>query len=291
LYGVRVAANTGLPTIVSPLHEAEQRDSEAVFARDRDVQRFYRSTSQDEMLQILLQYQVGYVYVGRIERLIYGEIGSGILAAMANGRLLSIAYQHGDVTIYRVEPAAFLLAQQVQTSSTTLAPQADDIRQLEQHVIAEPANLDLAWQLALRYGEQGRYADAVRVLEPHARTRTNDPGVLQLYGDMLSRAGRIDDAEKAYRQAIAAAPLAANYVKLGSELALWGRLDPAEQALKQAITMDPQLGDPYFYLGQIAEERGQKTQALGFYQHYLDLSAPDEPQRADAEDAIQRLSK
>jgi YYY domain-containing protein len=63
-YGIRIAANTGLPTVVSALHVNEQRDPAAAARRDRDLERFYRSSEIEQALRFLASYGVDYVYVG-----------------------------------------------------------------------------------------------------------------------------------------------------------------------------------------------------------------------------------
>src|SRR5262249_26030269 len=42
-YGVRIAANTGLPNIISPLHASEQHDPAQVDQRDQDLQAIYKT--------------------------------------------------------------------------------------------------------------------------------------------------------------------------------------------------------------------------------------------------------
>jgi tetratricopeptide (TPR) repeat protein len=293
LYGVRIAANTGLPTVVSPLHEAEQRDPTSVYDRDRDVQRFYRSADPNELLSIVAQYHIGYVYVGAVERLIYGETGAATMAGMARSAgPLTVAYRNPQVTIYKVEPSAYDTVRIAPVSQKpTNASDDVGLRALEQRAAAEPGNLDLAWQLALRYAERGRFNDAVNAIQPLAEQRPNDVGVQQFYGDLLNRAGQIDAAEAAYRRAVQAEPSAANYTKLGSELVVWGRLDAAEEALAQAISSDPTLADPQFYLGQIAEERGQNERAALYYRRCLELSKPTDLLYMDAAAALRRLGK
>ncbi|GAB4152116.1 MAG: DUF2298 domain-containing protein [Roseiflexaceae bacterium] len=293
IYGVRIAANTGLPTIVSPLHEAEQRDAKAVFDRDGDVNQLYRSADRSEILSILQRYRVEYLYVGPIERLIYGDSGADTFAILQAEGIFSQAYSNQQVTIYQVDlPAVqrFLALNPAGGASDGVNSEADTmLRGLELRYKRDPNNLDAAWALALRYSELGRFEDAVNTLAPAAAARPGDVGLQQLYGDMLSRAGQFEAAEAAYRQAIAVAPTAPNYTRLGAEFLIWGWLDEAEQALNQAVGLDPKLPDPYYYLGQIAEERGNRDVAANFYQSYLDNSTAEAPFRFDAEEGIKRM--
>jgi Flp pilus assembly protein TadD len=291
LYGVRIAANTGLPTIVSPLHEAEQRNPELVWARDRAVQQLYRTVATDEAVRIIAEYHVGYIYAGPIERIVYGDGATATFTSLLNAGLLSLAYQNEAVTIYRVEPAAY---QQARSGASPAQPAGDaaadtSLRELEAHHAANPSDLGVAWELALRYADAGRYADAARILERHAAERPDDVGLQQLYGDLLSRAGQYDLAEQAFRRAIAVAPTAANYTRLGAEQVVWGRLAAAEETLALARDSDPQLPDPYFYLGQIAEERGERERAIELYRQCLMLAGAGDPIRSNVEEALARL--
>ncbi len=296
LYGIRIAANTGLPTVVSPLHEAEQRDPSDVYARDRDVGLFYRTTDQNEALRLIALYHIGYIYIGPIERIVYGEDGIAKFAAMATtAGPLSIVYQNTSVTIYRVEPFAYELARishPAATSGPTPAQEpttSGDLQGLERQVAAAPEDLNLAWQLAQRYSERGRYDDAAQLLGRFAREQPDDVGIQHFYGDMLLLAGRISEAEQAYRRAVTADPSPANYTKLGSALVAWGRLDEAEQVLANALDGDVLVGEPYYYLGQIAEARGQSDRAVQYYRRVLELAAPEDPLYIDAQEALHRM--
>ena len=59
----------------------------------------FPSPSPEVGKAILDKYGVEYVYVGRLERQVYGEAGMAKFAAL--GR---VVFQQGQVTIYRVEP-------------------------------------------------------------------------------------------------------------------------------------------------------------------------------------------
>jgi tetratricopeptide (TPR) repeat protein len=291
LYGVRVAANTGLPTVVSPLHEAEQRTAADVYARDRDVQLFYRTNDPGEALRVIAKYHIGYIYIGPIERLVYGTAGMAKFEELAQPQgPLSLAYQNDGVSIYQVKPVAYTLAEPAGPVSAAPAGEEASLGALEQQVAAAPEDLGAAWQLAQRYADRGRFDDAARVIEPHAIARPGDAGVQHFYGDLLNLAGRADEAEQAYRRAVNANPSASNYTKLGAALLQWGRLDDAEQALALAIQADPDQPTAYFFLGQAAEERGQRSRAADYFQQFLDRAEPSDPLRSDAEAALQRLT-
>ncbi len=116
--GSRISIGTGLPTIIGWLnHETQQRYIDGLAERQDDVGDLYRSNDVEVKKQILARYGVEYVVVGQLERLgvVWTNQGctsqpnaQGIAAfAQMVGSTLEIAFQHGDMTVYRVisEPA------------------------------------------------------------------------------------------------------------------------------------------------------------------------------------------
>ncbi len=97
----RVSSRTGIPTVLGwPEHEWRFRGSwEPQAGRREDVELAYKTTSPEEAKAILAKYDVEYVYVGGLEREVYGEAGMAKFAEMGK-----VAYQNEGVTIYRVEP-------------------------------------------------------------------------------------------------------------------------------------------------------------------------------------------
>jgi YYY domain-containing protein len=299
-YGTRIAANTGLPTIVSPLHASEQHDPDQVAERDQDVQTIYRTTDTDQALELLSKYHVGYVYVGQIERAAYGEEGAAKFDQMA-GAYLDRVYDADGVKIFKVDESVYSIAAQPigVPSRPVVAPRPQPAAQppagepsleaLEQQVKANPTVAALAFGLGQRYYIEQRYDDAIAVLNRAAIANPTDVPLHHLLGDVLSDAGRADEAEAAYRAAVSADPSAGNYNKLGVGMLKLGRIDTAAEAFAQAIAADPSVAEPYFHLGEVYEKQGQNAQAVEQYQKYLELAPKDAPFRADATLAIERL--
>ncbi|HEU5102603.1 MAG TPA: tetratricopeptide repeat protein, partial [Roseiflexaceae bacterium] len=111
----------------------------------------------------------------------------------------------------------------------------------------------------------------------------------QLWGDILRDAGRADQAEAAYRAALAASPSAGNYNKLGVELAKWGKLDQAVEAFEGAIAADANVPDPYYHLGQAYEQLGRPEKAAEQYRAYLTIAGSSGPFSAQANEALERV--
>jgi YYY domain-containing protein len=103
----RVAMYTGLPAIVGwDWHQRQQRASvpdRLVWDRVADVNRLFSSAQPGEALQVLRKYDVGYVYLGTIERAYYPPDGIAKFEQLAASGYLREVFQNEDVTIYKVD--------------------------------------------------------------------------------------------------------------------------------------------------------------------------------------------
>ncbi len=108
--GNRVAMYTGLPAIVGwDWHQRQQRavlPGDLVSRRIEDVNRLYNTTDITEARSILDRYDVGYVYIGDLERTYYQPQGIEKFEQLAIEGILEIAYQDPSVTIYQVKESA-----------------------------------------------------------------------------------------------------------------------------------------------------------------------------------------
>jgi len=96
--GARISAYTGLPTVLGwKTHEFWFRGSWAeIDSREADVALLYQTLSPAEAAEILAQYDVEYVFIGRLERQLYGDAG---LSKFPD--FMDTVFQQGEVTIYR----------------------------------------------------------------------------------------------------------------------------------------------------------------------------------------------
>jgi uncharacterized membrane protein len=121
----RVSQFTGLPDILSGIHEGEQRWADEIdptslcnnvsdpttclkttHSRIYDVNALYDSTSISEAWRVIREYNVRYIYVGFSERQCtsvqcYSRTGLQKFNAMV-GHGLRVAYRTGETTIYGV---------------------------------------------------------------------------------------------------------------------------------------------------------------------------------------------
>lgn len=103
----RVSSRTGLPTLVGwPYHEFIWRGNwQPQLQRQEVVERIYRTPDPGEAMRLLAAYGVVYVYVGPLERELYGVEGVAKFQSF-----LDVAYENGSVAIYRVPGDAAALA-------------------------------------------------------------------------------------------------------------------------------------------------------------------------------------
>jgi tetratricopeptide (TPR) repeat protein len=81
-----------------------------------------------------------------------------------------------------------------------------------------------------------------------------------------ARAGRLDLAEQAFRQAVEDNPENADAVaNLGITLANLGRIDEAQQRLKQAVTLDDTKATTHLSLGMVFDRQGLDQLAIDEY--------------------------
>ncbi|MCL0044231.1 DUF2298 domain-containing protein [Dehalococcoidia bacterium] len=106
-WGSRVSIYTGLPTIVGwDWHQTQQRYGEQKVLRSRlsQVSTLFSTSSEDQAAQILRDYNVRYIYVGKLERLYYPLHGLAKFKDMA-GRGVTLVYSNPEVDIYEVDLA------------------------------------------------------------------------------------------------------------------------------------------------------------------------------------------
>ncbi|NJO04630.1 MAG: hypothetical protein HC876_03365 [Chloroflexaceae bacterium] len=203
-YGIRIAANTGLPTVISGLHVDEQRDGTDARVRDADVDRLYRTTDIEEALRVLAEYRVNYIYVGAIENALYNAAALQKFQAMTD-TYLDVVYNSPGAKIYQVrnipsnyaQPAPYTFSESTRQPGTPppdlldgdvilndgsappppAAEPADDLATLEEQLANEPGNAQYAFGVALRYRERGRIEEAAEVLAVAAAANPDDVGL------------------------------------------------------------------------------------------------------------------
>jgi len=275
--GVRIAVNTGYPTVLNPLHENEQRYDELIGPRHRDADNLYKTTDVSEAAQLLARYGVGYVYVGPFEQAVYPSAGLDKFDAMLE-QYLDLVYDEDSVRIYRVRQETRRLyggpisetAKPVAIPTIQPRPAAtvdrDALKNLERAANASPDNPGLQFELGDRYRQMDRLEDAVRVFERSLKYHPEDVAMYHTLGDTYTLMNKPEEALKQYIRATEAAPNnPAAFNKLGVAYLQRERLAEAVDAFQQAIRKDPKFVEAYFHLGEAYERQGNKTAAREAY--------------------------
>jgi uncharacterized membrane protein len=110
-WGSRFSIYTGLPGVVGwNWHERQQRaivPSTEVTDRIADIATFYNTTDPSVARAFLQQFNVKYIIVGQLERIMYPGPGLDKFAQL-DGTLWKKVYDQGETQIYEVLPSAML---------------------------------------------------------------------------------------------------------------------------------------------------------------------------------------
>jgi len=99
--GLRTVSYTGLPTIVG-MHANEQRPADEVARRRRDTDAVYTTTDVRALRDLLGEYRVRYIYLGQLERVVYGEDTEARFDRLTEEGVLRLAYANDGARIYEV---------------------------------------------------------------------------------------------------------------------------------------------------------------------------------------------
>ena len=111
--------------------------------------------------------------------------------------------------------------------------------------------------------EKGDAAAATALVEAHARQGPRGPTakVLGRVADFYRRAGRLDEAEEALREALAADPKSlASLFQLGAVLERQKRHDDAEAVFREALVLEPDSAPVLNYLGYMNADRNVRVE-------------------------------
>lgn len=150
-----------------------------------------------------------------------------------------------------------------------------------------------AQRLAAARKDAGDLSAAVARIEAHLAREPNDGRGWEVLAPVYLRAGRLDDAVKAYETALRllgeTAPRLSDY---GEALVAAGDgvvSDKARGAFERALALDAAAVKPRFYLARAAEQDGKRDLALERYTALAAASPPDAPWMPVLRDSIQRL--
>lgn len=113
-----------------------------------------------------------------------------------------------------------------------------------------------------------------------------------LLGDVALARADTTQAVAEYEQAAELEPadgvLRYRYARLLADV---GRLPDAEHELRRAIALEPLFAPPYLALALVLDSRGNRTEALQQYRHYLESTYRNDPRITLAQERIAALSR
>jgi uncharacterized membrane protein len=99
--GMRVAAYTGLPSILGFLHQTEQRYGSQIGPRDGLVNEFWNTPDPGRALELIDQLDIDYIYVGQVERILYGDYVEEKFEQLQQQGDLELVFENEQTKIYK----------------------------------------------------------------------------------------------------------------------------------------------------------------------------------------------
>ena len=101
-WGMRVAAYTGLPSILGGLHQSEQHSAEALGKRDGIVREFWATMDLPRVIALIEELEIRYIYIGQLERGVYGDGVVQKFETLVEQDELEPVFSNDKTIIYRV---------------------------------------------------------------------------------------------------------------------------------------------------------------------------------------------
>ncbi len=101
-WGMRVAAYTGLPSILGGLHQDEQHPGRQLGSRAELVNQFWFETDPASFMRLARELGIDYIYFGQLERTLYGDHQAQKLEHLSQGGLLEVVFENERTRIYRM---------------------------------------------------------------------------------------------------------------------------------------------------------------------------------------------
>jgi len=136
-----------------------------------------------------------------------------------------------------------------------------------------------AMSLAIQHQQAGRLDAAERLYRQMISLDPSNPDVLNLLGLTLLKRNRRQEAANLFRQAVAVrADIAEYQVNLGRALRDKPQLKEAEAALRRAVELKPTLANAWTNLGAVLSRQERPQEAIECYRRALEI----DPNDADA---------
>jgi tetratricopeptide (TPR) repeat protein len=139
------------------------------------------------------------------------------------------------------------------------------------------ATISEALAVAVQHHQAGRLQAAERIYRQILAVEPNHAVAIHLLGVMASQLGRTAEAASCYRRAVELNPAFAEaHNNLGNALKEQGRPEEAMACYRRALELKPDFVEPYNNLGALLKEQGKLDEAVACYRRALELR-PDFP--------------
>jgi tetratricopeptide (TPR) repeat protein len=147
----------------------------------------------------------------------------------------------------------------------------DALAETERAAELDPTMVKAHINLIILYGRKGDFQKAEEHFQTAVRLNPNQfPDAYYNYGVLLVREGKLDGAEKAFRQVLEISPSYADaHNNLGNLLERQGKLQQAIAEYKEAIESKPDFRQAHFNLGRILVSQQQYPEGIGHLQQTL----------------------
>jgi YYY domain-containing protein len=319
-YGMRAAANTGLPMVVGGLHQEEQRYGWLVGDRRSDMNTFFTTPDVQVVLTLLSKYDIDYIYLGQLEQARAGATGMRKFEQLADPdvNILREVFRTqqpegiAGTIIYEVvrDPArkvSTLVGAPVAnsgipgvsftpipapTATPMPTPPTDDpeLRALLDLVALDPLNRDNRFKLVDWYRQHNFPLDAARELETLVTQDPSNVALRHMLGDAYQQGGEPDKALKAWEDARDIdVNNPAGHNKVGIAYLDRKRMDDAIREFQATVERDPRFVEAYYHMGQAYQLKGDRENAIASYQKVIDNAPAGAEGWVDA--ARQRLTE
>ena len=159
------------------------------------------------------------------------------------------------------------------------------VKAYERGLAVEPENVELLNALGFSLFQQGNSKDAVVALE---KAVTLDPKHWKAHNNLALAAidmGELEVAEAHFRDSLAVKPQPAIYNDLGFVLEKQGLLDEADRAYREAIKLDAGLASAHYNLGVLLARAGKFAEA----ESHLRTVLAKNPENAAAHQALAQV--